>query len=406
MSGNKEKSEQSGFGTFASLRIVMGIVVVMGLLWLGSVAISFFTGTDKDKSGYKKVVEQYPLMQKADGVIEGLKSDQRVDAGRRVESTGAIDNVDGYGSRYLQGEFDVETPKSSIAVRGGDNAVKTTENMNVEQQTVRNMPRREESAPGRIMAQKVIGVAFIEALIEPLEYELESRLWGWRPNDLWISKLGMDNMENYQLGIIEMTRRSANILAERISRTGNDVTINENLEKARANLMLDPTRFWWPSAEGEYKRAIKELKVYMDQVTKGQARFYTRPDNLIPLLMEFRSRLGDCDNKLIRVESDPKTQVSTFKADDLFYYSKGVASAILPVLKAIEEDFAMTLQTREGLETLHHAIEACEGAANMSPWIVFEGNYNGVLANHRANMSTYISHARFYMEVLITTLST
>jgi hypothetical protein len=28
------------------------------------------------------------------------------------------------------------------------------------------------------------GVAFVEAAIKPLNYELEERWWGWRPNDI------------------------------------------------------------------------------------------------------------------------------------------------------------------------------------------------------------------------------
>jgi hypothetical protein len=83
-----------------------------------------------------------------------------------------------------------------------------------------------------------------------------------------------------------------------------------------------------------------------------------------------------------------------------------VASVILPLLKAIEVDFNATLKSRDGIEILHHAMEACDGAAQLSPWIVFEGDYDGFFANHRANMSTYISHARFYIGVLITSLAT
>jgi hypothetical protein len=184
------------------------------------------------------------------------------------------------------------------------------------------------------------------------------------------------------------------------------VSYNKYLNDAVNSLTVDPKSYWWPSAESEYSRAIDDLEKYKEQLAKGEESFYTRPDNLIPLLIEFRTRLGDCDEKLVRVEGDPSTLVNTFEADDRFYYAKGVASTILPLLEAIQDDFYVTLKTRDGLETLHHAIEACKGASEMSPWMVMEGNYNGFFANHRANMATYISHARFYIGVLITTLST
>jgi len=418
---NKGKSEKAGFGTFASVRIMIGIVVVTGCLFLGSMAISFFTTPEgKDKSAYKETVEQYPLMQKADDMIEGLKTDET-----KANKSEALDMVEdrienpGMESGYLQNEFlgeretyegektSEESPIDTRDVPTAENIVEESPQSGhgeeVKSAVGHGTP---ESAPQKVMTRKVIGVAFVEALVEPLEYELKDRFWGWRPDDLWISKFGMDNVENYQLGVREVARRTANILAERIARTGSNVSYNKYLDDAVNSLTVDPGSYWWPSAKSEYKRAIDDLRKYKEQLARGEESFYTRPDNLIPLLIEYRTRLGDCDNKLVRIEGIPATQVSTFEADDRFYYVKGVAAAMLPVLEAIQEDFYLSLKTRDGIETLHHAIEACKGAAHMSPWIVTEGNYNGFLANHRANMATYISHARFYIGVLITTLST
>lgn len=413
---NKGKSEKTGFVTFASVRILIGFVVVMGCLWLGFEAISFFSkGEGQKQSRYSETVDNYPVMQKIDGAIGRLKSsDNEGITGSKVQ--GEILEYQELYDELNMGDRE-ELPAPTASSGPGHNEVAATDMS--EKEKVQSFENREQrpavAAHGKSnvhdenqknMSRQVIGTAFIDALCAPLSYELEKRFWGWRPNDIWIFKFGMDNVENYQLGLIEMTRRSVNILSERISRTGTNVYINENLQKARSNLNIDPTRFWFPSAENEYERAIGQLKAYVDDVGQGNAYFFTRADNLIPLLMEFRTQLGDCDNKLIRMEGDPRSQVSTFEADNRLYYAKGVASVILPMLKAIEQDFNATLKSRDGLETLHHAIEACEGAAHLSPLIVFEGDYDGFFANHRANMSTYISHARFYIGVLITTLAT
>jgi hypothetical protein len=71
------------------------------------------------------------------------------------------------------------------------------------------------------------GVRFIDACIEPMEYELRERFWGWRPNDILDFT---DNVNNYQLGVLEVTRRTAVILAERISRTGSTAAFDPNLK--------------------------------------------------------------------------------------------------------------------------------------------------------------------------------
>lgn len=413
MSGSNNKMEKDGFGTYASLRVVIGIVVVMGCLWLGSLAISFFSKEGKAVSPYQATLEDYPVLKKVDGAISSLRPNTQEDNAESKHRGEVQEYQEGYYDRFMDEREDI--PMASVESGSGyknEEAAGVEESASAAEEPVAEVkPEQRKAAPApvenqRNMTRQVIGTAFVDALCEPLENELENRFWGWRPNDIWLFKFGMDNVENYQLGLIEMTRRSVNILSERISRTGSNVYINDNLQKARSNLNIDPTRFWFPSAENEYKRAIKELKDYIEDVGQGKAYFFTRSDNLIPLLMEFRTQLGDCDNKLIRTEGDPNSQVSTFEADNRFYYAKGVASVILPILKAIEQDFYVTLKSRDGLEPLQHAIEACEEAAHLSPWIVFEGNYDGFLANHRANMSTYVSHARFYIGVLITALAT
>lgn len=402
MSGSKEKSGNTGFGTYASVRIVAGIVIAMGCLWLFSSIISFFSGTPEEKSPYKHVVEQYPVLQKADGFIEGLATQGTRVSGdaalipspettvNRGSNPGYVESDKMLGGQLLTETQDIPTSRPDLIAPAPVPAPRAN--------TVPAVPKG--------MLRQVIGIAFVDALIQPMEYELEQRFWGWRPNDLRIFKFGMDNVENYQLGVREVTRRSVDILAERIARTGSNVSYNKELNDAVNSLTVSPTSYWWPSAEGEYKRAMANLRIYKDKLLTGQESFYTRADNLIPLLVEYRTRMGDCEDKLVRREGDKETQVSTFEADDRFYFSKGVAAAILPVLEAIQQDFSQSLKTRDGVEALQLAIESCRGATNMSPWIVMEGDYNGFVANHRANMATFISYTRFYLGVVIKTLST
>jgi hypothetical protein len=76
------------------------------------------------------------------------------------------------------------------------------------------------------------------------------------------------------------------------------------------------------------------------------------------------------------------------------------------VLEAVHHDFLLTLEQRNGTELLHHAIVACQRAAEIEPWIILDRKLDSIFANHRANMAAPISHARFYLGQLIKTLST
>lgn len=249
-----------------------------------------------------------------------------------------------------------------------------------------------------------VGVAFVQAAIAPLDYELTERWWGWRPNDIIDVT---DNVNHFQLGVLEVTRRTVERLAENISRTGSTASFDKNLENARSTcFVIEAESYWFPSPEGRYKDGLKELERYAEKLKKNEATFYTRADSLIPLLAEFEHLLGSCDDNLVKTHEEDGSKVSFFQADDYFYYAKGVASAMCTILEAIEKDFDKTLERRNCLKDLHHAIESCEHATHIEPIIIMNSDLDSIFANHRANMAAHISHARFYVGILIKTLST
>jgi hypothetical protein len=250
---------------------------------------------------------------------------------------------------------------------------------------------------------KAVGVAFVEAAIAPLNYELNERFYGWRPNDILNFT---DNVNNFQLGVLEVTRRTVVALTERISRTGATAAFDENLENSMNWLMIKARKYWFPSPETKYNASLNALRAYIKKLEKGEAKFHTRTDNLIPLLMDFEDLLGSCEENLVKTKEDDGSSVSYFKADDYFFYAKGVASAMGTILEGVLEDFRPIIDSRRGIDTIHHAIESCREAAEISPWIITDSSLGGILANHRANMAAPLSHARFYIGVLIKTLST
>jgi hypothetical protein len=249
----------------------------------------------------------------------------------------------------------------------------------------------------------VEGMAFVNALIQPLDNELNRRFYGWRPNDILNVT---DNVNNFQLGVLEVTRRTAVILAQRISRTGSTASFDSDLENAMNWLMIKADRYWFPSAESKYRASLDEMRNYFHRLERGEAQFYTRTDNLIPLLTAYQDLLGSSDENLVKSHEDDGSPVGYFKSDDYFYYAQGVASAMVTILEAIEKDFNIMVSREGGMELLHHAIESCHHAMEIDPWIILNSDMSSVFANHRLNMAAPISHARFYLGVLIRALST
>jgi len=261
-----------------------------------------------------------------------------------------------------------------------------------------------KEAAGNSHAKGPTGTLFVDSLIEPINHELNERFWGWRPNDILNVT---DNVNEIQLGILEVTRRTTVALTEKISRTGSASALNEHLENAMNAFMIGADSYWMPSAESAYNGALDDLKRYKKQLIRGEASFYTRSDSLIPLLQALEELLGSCDENLVKQKEDDGEPVSTFKADNYFYYAKGVAMAMTTILHAVDEEFSRLLETRDAKDIMHHAIESAHHASRIDPWImVTEGSLNGILANHRANMAAHISHARYYLGLLTKTLST
>ena len=250
---------------------------------------------------------------------------------------------------------------------------------------------------------KATGVAFVEATISALDYELNERFWGWRPNDMIQFT---DNVENIQRGVLEVVRRASVSLAERISRYGPTDVIDTNLENAMNWIMMKPDQYWLPSPEDKYDEAITELLTYAERLEREEASFYTRADNLIPLLLSFADLLGGCDDNLVKAEEEDGSPVSWSKVDDYFYYAKGAAKAMAKILHAVQIDFASTLEARGGMDLLEHAVHSCHIASELDPWLITDASLDGILANHRANMAAPISHARFYLDALAKTLET
>jgi hypothetical protein len=254
-----------------------------------------------------------------------------------------------------------------------------------------------------VSAIKARGVVFAEALIAPMDYELNERFWGWRPNDI-INVT--DNVNNFQLGVLEVTRRTTIVLTERISRIGSAASFDDNMEQAMNWFMIKASAYWLPSPETKYNEGLDNLRQYAHDLETGLSRFYTRTDNLIPLLAVYKDLLGSCDENLVKDREDDGEEVSFFKADDYFYYAQGVASAMMGLLEAVQVDFDAVLETRRARDALHHAVESLHHALDIHPWFILDSDLSSIFANHRANMAASISHARFYLDVAIEALST
>ncbi|MES0445678.1 MAG: DUF2333 family protein [Desulfobacterales bacterium] len=425
---NKEKDNKSGYFIFAATRVAIGIIFAVAVLWV------FDTLLDHVEKNLSEPVVQTEYSEKARTISKAMETTYEAPSVKETsepkegaplqeqptlrETESAEEHITVPETEPVQEDTAVpetEPAQARVSVPAiepsqereiipeTEPAKATTTDHKPEIEEPKTSSKIHEAIVPKVSGYPDKGMAFVEAVIKPLDYELHQRFWGWRSND---ALNPTDNVGNFQLGVLEVTRRTVEVLTERISRADSTATYDANLERAMNLLMVKADQYRSPSAESKYSAGLDEIRTYKEKLEKREAYFNARADNLISLLTAYEDLLGSCEESLIKAEEEDGSPVSFSKADDYFFYSKGVASAMYTILEATTENFNTILESQQAIEVLHNAIESLQNSIEVDPLIITNSDLSGIFANHRANIAMPISHARYYLKVLIKTLST
>ncbi|MCB2382403.1 DUF2333 family protein [Shewanella sp. SR1] len=266
--------------------------------------------------------------------------------------------------------------------------------------------------------KNVVGYATTTSLILTVETLLDKQ-GGWLSNDVMPPSIFMDNMPAFEYGALEQARDLALIMRKEFSRSQSQSAADKDLGEAQSKLNIDHTSWLVPSAESEYRDAIKLLKLYrarMMDPSNQDAQFYARADNLNEWLKEVQKRLGSMSQRLSasvgqeRLNTDlagdnaarqstpnlasHQVKTSWWKIDDVFYESRGASWALLNFMRAVEVDFADVLKKKNAEVSLRQIIRELE-ATQQTVWspVVLNGSGFGLVANHSLVMANYVSRA-------------
>ncbi|WP_281559469.1 DUF2333 family protein [Thalassomonas sp. RHCl1] len=264
----------------------------------------------------------------------------------------------------------------------------------------------------------VVGYTTTTSLIRVIETMLD-KPGGYLSNDAIPPSVFLDNIPAWEFGALEMVRDMALVMRQEFSRSQSQSLENQHLKNAHPQLNIDHTSWAMPSAEGEYKKAIKELYAYrsaLTDVSSQNAQFYARADNLRDWLKEVEKRLGSYSQRLSAsvgreqmntdLAGDSVAQQSTsaasslqmktswWKIDDEFYEARGACWALLHFLQAIEIDFNDVLEKKNAKVSVQQIIRELK-ASQQPVWspMILNGDGFGFLANHSLVMANYISRA-------------
>jgi len=242
----------------------------------------------------------------------------------------------------------------------------------------------------------------------------EVELHRWTANDPWFQPTAiLDNMPNFQQGIVAAVARFAVELRDHLSRVRGTSQVDADVEGAAGRLAY-PGDVWFlewsatpvqPSSESQYRRAIQDLERYNTRLARGQATFERRADNLMATLERIAADLGAAAAAVDEKALAGSGAWYDWDADDLFYGNKGRLYAYYVILRELGRDMEPVLRDRGLGRVWEQMLASLARAAALEPWVVANGRPDGQFwPNHLLAQGYLLLLARFQLYEVVNVL--
>ena len=265
---------------------------------------------------------------------------------------------------------------------------------------VENVDDDPRFAPAAIAPGESRAVALAAALVTR-----EVDVHQWTPMQPFFLPAGiLDNMPNFQRGIVSALGRFSTELMDQVGRTRGSSQVDRDLEQARGFLNEQPNIWIWqpsvslmPSATSaqKYRAGRDKLVAYNKRLAAGQAIFERRSDNLQALIDRIANDIGSDSAVIDQHIAERSGDLFDARCDDIFYFNKGRLYANYLLLRELGTDFQNVIRDRDLAAPWARMVESFHHAAGLDPWLVWNGSPDGlVLPNHLAAQGFYLLRAR------------
>ncbi len=263
----------------------------------------------------------------------------------------------------------------------------------------------------------VVGYSTVNTLIRTVDWLLE-KPGGYLSNDVMPPSIFLDNMPNFEFGVLVQSRDLARVLRNDYSRSQSQSREDPDLAIAEPALNFSNDSWIFPTTESKYREARTALLSFQARMVDSNpsARFYARADNLREWLAVVERRLGDLSQRLsasvgqrrVNIDlageraatgttslgDDVTVQTPWLEIDDVFYEARGTAWALLHFMRAAQFDFESVLEDKNAVVSLRQIIRELEGSLYpLSSPMVLNGDGFGMFANHSLVLASYLSRA-------------
>lgn len=264
----------------------------------------------------------------------------------------------------------------------------------------------------------VTGYATADTLIRVAETMLD-KPGGYLTNDIMPPGVFLDNIPNFEFGVLQQVRDLARVFRNDYSRSQSQSKEDVDLAIAEPKFFFDNDSWILPPSESEYRAGIAGFTRYRHRLSgtgSPPAQFFARSDNLREWLAQVEKRLGSLTRRLgnsvvttvintdlagepaARTDEPVIDQVEVrtpwLQVDDVFFEARGTAWALVHFFRAAEFDFAGVLADKNAEVSVRQIIRELEASLTplRSPMVLNGGGY-GLFANHSLVMANYLARA-------------
>ncbi|MDP2121638.1 MAG: DUF2333 family protein [Hoeflea sp.] len=212
-----------------------------------------------------------------------------------------------------------------------------------------------------------------------------------------------DNKAAFQRGVNQAIRRTTVEFVDTLGRVRGTSQVDGNLQDARGSLQFDEYTWYFginpfgpkTPTPSFYRSAIKDLATFNDRLSKCEATYDARADNLVQFLDRIASDVGSTSAILRDRSENFNAGWFDTRADDRFWFAYGQLYGYYGILKATREDFRDVVVQRN-LGQLWDSIDTQLAAAlRIQPAIISNGNESGwIMPTHLATMGFYVLRFR------------
>jgi len=214
----------------------------------------------------------------------------------------------------------------------------------------------------------------------------------------------LDNMANFQQGIVYALGRFTISLSDQIGRSRGSSQVDPDLDHAVGFLKYSPTVWIFnpktsllptASSDTQYRSAREALLSYNKRLAAGQAVFDARSDNLVATLDSISADLGSQSAMIEQYLAENHFWLTESHSDDIFYATKGRMYADYLILRELKIDYAQVIKDRDLTAIWDNALTSFKEGIELRPLIIIDGAPDSqFIPSHLAAQGFFLLRAR------------